>query len=239
MVDLSVTWRVAREVLQSPPPPPPPPPPPNPNPTPHNERMMSQITGVSTVYPTICSGADQTEHQNSASLAFVRGIHRWRMNSPHKGPVTRKTFPFNDVIIMIFHSNNFFIQLNSNQSSIAILDALMQYSEMFPRQRGPSVVIVKQIKFHVKRRCICYNRYMWNFLPRGAGEAPQNLTYTIRPVQKCPPYCSDIFKWKLLYMYSILTEMCSQEILYEWASIGLDNDQRRTGDKPSSEPLVA
>ena len=32
--------------------------------------------------------------------SFVRGIHRWPMNSPHKGPVTRKMFPF-DHIIMI------------------------------------------------------------------------------------------------------------------------------------------
>ena len=30
------------------------------------------------------------KHQSSASLAFVRGIHRWPVNSPHKGPVTRK-----------------------------------------------------------------------------------------------------------------------------------------------------
>ena len=27
------------------------------------------------------------------------GIHRWPMNSPHKGPVTRKMFPFDDVIM--------------------------------------------------------------------------------------------------------------------------------------------
>ena len=39
------------------------------------------------------------ETSNSASLAFVRGIHRWPVNSPHKGPVTRKMFPFDDVII--------------------------------------------------------------------------------------------------------------------------------------------
>ena len=35
----------------------------------------------------------------SASLAFVRGIHWWSVNSPHKGPVTRKMFPFDDVIM--------------------------------------------------------------------------------------------------------------------------------------------
>ena len=49
--------------------------------------MASQINGISIVYSTVSSGADQRRHQNSASLAFVRGIHRWSVNSPHKGPV--------------------------------------------------------------------------------------------------------------------------------------------------------
>ena len=34
-----------------------------------------------------------------ASLAFVRGIHRPPVNFPHKAPVTRKIFPFGDVIM--------------------------------------------------------------------------------------------------------------------------------------------
>ena len=46
-------------------------------------------------------GEDQRKHQSSASLAFVRGIHRSLVNSPHKGPVTRKMFPFHDFIIMV------------------------------------------------------------------------------------------------------------------------------------------
>ena len=37
--------------------------------------------------------------QSSASLAFENGIHLWPVNSPHKGPVTRKMFPFDDVIM--------------------------------------------------------------------------------------------------------------------------------------------
>ena len=41
------------------------------------------------------------KHQSSASLAFVQGIHRWPVNSQHKGPVTRKIFPFDDVIMCI------------------------------------------------------------------------------------------------------------------------------------------
>ena len=57
----------------------------------------SQITSLTIAYSTVYAGADQRKHQSSASLAFVRGIHRWPVNSPHKGPVTRKVFPFDDV----------------------------------------------------------------------------------------------------------------------------------------------
>ena len=46
------------------------------------------------------SDADQIKHQSSASLAFLWGIHQRPVNSPHKGPVTRKMFPFYDVIMI-------------------------------------------------------------------------------------------------------------------------------------------
>ena len=61
--------------------------------------MPSQITSLTIVYSTIYSGADQSKHQSSASLAFAWGIHRGPVNSPHKWPVTRKMFPFDDVIM--------------------------------------------------------------------------------------------------------------------------------------------
>ena len=64
--------------------------------------MASQINGLSIGYSVVCSGADQRKHQSSASLAFVRGIHRWPVNSPHKGPATPKMFPFDDVIMFFF-----------------------------------------------------------------------------------------------------------------------------------------
>ena len=63
------------------------------------DALASQITTLTIVYSTVYSGADQRKHQSSASLAFVRRIHRWPMNSPHKGPVTRKMFPFDGVIM--------------------------------------------------------------------------------------------------------------------------------------------
>ena len=62
--------------------------------------MPPQVTWPTIVYSTVYSVADQRKHQSSASLAFVRGIHRWPMNSPHKWPVTRKMFPFDDVIMV-------------------------------------------------------------------------------------------------------------------------------------------
>ena len=65
----------------------------------HNER-----DGVSNHQPhdcllTVYSGAHQRKHQSSASLVSVRGIHRWAVNSPHNGPVTRKIFPVDDVVM--------------------------------------------------------------------------------------------------------------------------------------------
>ena len=60
---------------------------------------VSQITSLTIVYPTLYSAADQRKHESSTSLAFVRGIHRWPVNSLHKGPVTQKMFPFDDVIM--------------------------------------------------------------------------------------------------------------------------------------------
>ena len=92
--------------------------------------MASQITSLMIVYSTVDSGADQRKHKSSASLVFVRGIHRSPVNSPHKGPVTRKMFPFNDVIMSwavhelcdILHRKRtgLTVQRQHNQSPIAI-----------------------------------------------------------------------------------------------------------------------
>ena len=61
--------------------------------------MASQVTGVSIVCSTVCSCTDQRKHQNSASLAYVKGIHRSPVDSLHKRPVPRKMFPCDDVIM--------------------------------------------------------------------------------------------------------------------------------------------
>ena len=61
--------------------------------------MAYQISSFTIVYSGVYSGVDQREHQSSVSLAFVRGIHRLPVNSPHKRPVTPKMFPFDDIIM--------------------------------------------------------------------------------------------------------------------------------------------
>ena len=61
--------------------------------------IASQIASLAIVYTTVYSDVDQRKHQSSASMAFAWGIHRGPVNPPHKWPVTRKMFPFDDVIM--------------------------------------------------------------------------------------------------------------------------------------------
>ena len=79
--------------------------------------MVSQITSLTIVYSTIYSGTDQRKHQSSTSLAFVQGIHRWPLDSPHNWPVTRKMFPFDNVIMG--NSYNTVDSLEKSKSHVA------------------------------------------------------------------------------------------------------------------------
>ena len=63
--------------------------------------MAPQITSISIVCSTVCSGAE-----SSASLPFVRGIHRWLVESPHNGPSNTK-----DVSIWWHHHRHHHIKL--------------------------------------------------------------------------------------------------------------------------------
>ena len=83
--------------------------------------MAPQISGVTIVHSTVCSGADQRKHQSSASLAFVIGIHRWPVNSPYKGPVTRKMFPSDDVIIIAWIQPIFAYRISDRITNIHLL----------------------------------------------------------------------------------------------------------------------
>ena len=86
--------------------------------------MASQITNLTIVYLTIYSCADQMKHQSSASLAFVRGIHQWPVNSPHKGPVTLEMFPFDDVIMMYAEPGLDMLMLKRLETPESIINSL-------------------------------------------------------------------------------------------------------------------
>ena len=64
-------------------------------------KTASQITSLTIDYSSVHSGPDQRKHQSSASLAFVREIQWWPVNSQHKWSVTWKTFQFDDAIMSV------------------------------------------------------------------------------------------------------------------------------------------
>ena len=103
-------------------------------------RMASQITSLTVVYSTVYSDADQRKHQSSASLAFVWGIHRGPLNSPHKGQVTRKMFPFDDVIMTS-------CQLFGAKAIIWINVELLPIG---PLRKNNSEILIKMQKFSWK-----------------------------------------------------------------------------------------
>ena len=103
--------------------------------------MVSQITGAAIVYSIVCLVTDHGKHLSSASLAFVRGIHRQPVNSPHKEPVTRKMFPFAYIIMIIAAAAFYTQQLNINWflrhegRSCCLLHASIQY-KLVPETGG-------------------------------------------------------------------------------------------------------
>ena len=102
--------------------------------------MASQITDVCIVCPTVGSGTDQRKHQSSGSQAFVRGIHRWPVNSPHKRPVTRKMFPFDDVIMLL--------------SAVSLIQPLPVHATTMFSWRHHSIAAVTYTKFWWGSSCL-------------------------------------------------------------------------------------
>ena len=96
--------------------------------------MPSHITSLTIVYSTVYSNANQRKYQSSASLAFVWGIHRSPVNSPHKWLVTRKIFPFDDVImrtcIVSLRSNSTDFWHSASQAVACHIDTQQRLGEM-------------------------------------------------------------------------------------------------------------
>ena len=86
------------------------------------------------------------KHQSYASLAFVRVIHRWPVNSPHKGPAAPKMFPFDDVIMIASKSRRIELRHSlQGRSSYFVLCSQVGKSDPIPdinNYRGISVLSV-------------------------------------------------------------------------------------------------
>ena len=119
--------------------------------------MASQITSLAIVYSFVYSGADQSKHQSSASLAFVWGIHRGPVNSPHKWPVTRKMFPFDDVNM---RHDYFIIQksrMSGSRSSTAVSLSLILFCVCLKREYWDLTFLT------ASRYNENVNRFLWSF----------------------------------------------------------------------------
>ena len=116
--------------------------------------MASQITSPTIVCSIVYSGADPRKHQSSASLAFVRGIHRGPVNSPHKWPVTRKKFPFGDVIICR-HMTSLDHNELKHPSSVQFGGRYVIYMVLFQESVPLSLIIVDYGLISVLNLCRC------------------------------------------------------------------------------------
>ena len=63
--------------------------------------IVSQITSLVIVCSTICPDIDKKKPSKLCITGLCEGIHRWLVDSAHKGPVMWKMFPPFDDVIMI------------------------------------------------------------------------------------------------------------------------------------------
>ena len=108
--------------------------------------MVSQITSLTIVYSTVYSCADQRIHQSLVSLAFALGIHRWPVNSQHKGPVH-----YRDVIIGAIAS----------QIISLTIDCPSVYSCADQRKYQSTASLVLVHKWPVTRKCFHLMTSSW------------------------------------------------------------------------------
>ena len=153
--------------------------------------MASQITSLTIVYWNVYSGADQRRHQCSASLAFVRGIHRWPVNSPPQRANNAEIFSIwwrhhviswfmlsfhqyaswlyawkcrdGHEIVMVVENDNLMVFVAKGQYRVIWLDWVY-----FPIVAKQNKIWRFKIKFqlHWWRNCSCKFRIIGNFMPR-------------------------------------------------------------------------
>ena len=119
--------------------------------------VASLITSLTTVYSIVYSGSDQRKHQSLASLAFVRGCHRWLLYSPHKWRVARKMFPFDDVIMVLVCASH----------------GVLTHKSLWKRPYSDKVISHRVNNTHVEQHQCLLNKYV-------GDTVYQLMIYTVR-----------------------------------------------------------
>ena len=109
--------------------------------------IASQIISLTIVFSTVYWDTDQRKHQSSASLVFVRGIHRGPVNSRHKWPVARKMFPFADVIMVVLASIS---QIWAHNWNLVKSQFVFKYTTMIRSGRKFAHVTTAKLFWHVQ-----------------------------------------------------------------------------------------
>ena len=96
----------------------------------------------------------QQKHQSSASLAFVRGIHWWPVNSPHKGSVTRKCFHLITSSYQVLVPSADVPTPNGAASS-------SDNGDVYTRKPSPTFLLIYHIRNHHKQSNHSQLLYYW------------------------------------------------------------------------------
>ena len=155
--------------------------------------MASQLISIAIIYSSVYLVADQRKHQSSASPAFVRGIHGWPGNPPHKGPVTRKMFPF-DCVIMFFHWSLFY-------KSVYFVALVIKYVVPFSVTRGSGIVawahysIIAPLFNEVRPVYAGGNNYRISFAEEPFGNQGLSIHLWVPHLEMNIKH-DDVIKWK-------------------------------------------
>ena len=147
------------------------------NATAQNTRLLQwrQIASLTIVYSTVYSATDRRIHQSSASLAFVSGIQRSPVNSPHKVPVTRKMFLFDDVIIAMHDESItwwhiqyswFFVHVITPQKYGKVCNIGYTINTLRPRQMDAISQTMFSNAFSWMKICEFRLSFHWSLFPR-------------------------------------------------------------------------
>ena len=131
--------------------------------------MGSQITSLTIVYSTVYSGADQRKYQSFASLAFVRGIYRWAVNSPHKWPVTRNILPFDDVIMLGWGIREGTLAVEQNNTPVGEINETFQWDILFNGDKFSMSYIDYHIEAETKWPTFSRLHFAMHFLKENVG----------------------------------------------------------------------